>query len=102
MKSIRTVAQATFGIAIGVWLLAGCSAGTSSTVAFGGSGNRTASRGTVGAGTRPAFLTAARGAVHTAKDGQKSWLKPGVNQNRLLYISDYNNGVVQVYNYPSD
>lgn len=28
-------------------------------------------------------------------------MEPGANKHRLLYVSDYNNGIVQVYNYPS-
>jgi hypothetical protein len=28
-------------------------------------------------------------------------MEPGANKRRLLYVSDYNNNIVQVYNYPS-
>jgi hypothetical protein len=32
----------------------------------------------------------------------KNWMEPGANQNRLVYASDFNNSIVQVYNYPSN
>lgn len=89
-----------FGIVLGALLLAACSGG-SSPIGSAGSANQMPARVSATGHARPSFLSAARGAAHTSFDRRKSWLKPAVNQNRLLYVSDYNNGVVQVYNYPS-
>ena len=32
--------------------------------------------------------------------GRKSWIEPNAKNHRLLYVSDSNNNIVQVYNYP--
>lgn len=97
---ILTSAKYALGVTAAVAVLAACSSGGGSQIApsspsMGGNAVGVHMNGT------KSPLIAAHGQVHIQKYHGKNWMEPGANKNRLLYVSDYNNSIVQVYNYPS-
>jgi hypothetical protein len=99
---ILTSAKYALGVTAAVAVLAACSGGSGSQIAPsspGMTGNAIGSGVHMNSKRLP--LIAAHANVHIQKYHGKNWMEPGANKNRLLYVSDYNNSIVQVFNYPS-
>jgi hypothetical protein len=97
--SILKVLRHVLDIAPPVLMLAACSTSSQNASLYGAVNNSTSSHALVTLAKVP--IVAVRGTVHLRRYLGKNWMEPNAKQNRLLYVSDYNNGIVQVYNYPS-
>lgn len=102
---ILTSAKYALGVTAAVAVLAACSGGgTGSQMAPSSPMTGNAVTGGMhanGHGTK-SYAVTMKAVPHGIIKHYKQWMEKNANKNRLIYVSDFNNSIVQVYNYPSN
>ncbi len=100
---ILTSAKYALGVTAAVAVLAACSGGSGSQIAPTSpmTGNAVVGGMHSNGHSGKSYAITMKAVAHGQLKHYKSWFQKNANKNRLIYVSDFNNSLIQVYNYPS-